>query len=370
MSALTSERVDVLVLVVRRWRLVCTFVLCGLAIGVTYAVMAKPTLWYQATITVLPSQHASEPGTTYPAHVADEQASEVLRIRSVLTSTSVRDAVIDAFELDTRYGTADRQATREVLARRCTTSVDRRSELVTLSCKDESPELAAKLAELFGEEGNRVFERISLSSAREERSFLAGQVERTRRDVDEASRKLREFQRAHRIVDLTEQSRAVISAMAAIKGEVLAKQLELSYLAGFSADDEASVVQLKRQIRGLKRKLAQLEGATGATPAADFFPSAMSVPDLRFELESLVREQRIQETLYMVLLQRYETAKVDEARDTSTFQFLDHATVPTRPLRPRNLRLVALAGICGLAFACAWILVPVWWQRRTIGAPL
>jgi len=374
-----TERFDVLLLVVQRWRLVGAFLLVGLAIGFGYARTAKPTVWFEASIAVVPSQRASESGAQLAGAglVADALASDVQRIKSVLTSNSVGDAVIEKFGLDAHYHTTDRQDTRAILRQRCTVSVDRKSELVALSCKDESAALAAKLADYFGEEGNRVFERISTSSAREERAFLAAQVERTRRDVADVSERLRDFQRAHKIVDLTEQSRAVISAMGAIQGEMLSKQLELSYQAGFAAADESSVLQLKRQIHALKHKLERLETGTtsrGVTaPAvagtrAEFFPPAMDVPDLRFELEALVREQRAQETLYLALMQRFEMAKVNEARDTSTFQFLDHATVPTRPVGPGQMRVVMLAGIVGLALALAWIIVPVWWRCRVEGS--
>jgi len=59
----------------------------------------------------------------------------------------------------------------------------------------------------FGEVGNRVFGRISASSAREERRFLETQVVKARKDVDEASRKLREFQEKHRVIDLVSRAR-------------------------------------------------------------------------------------------------------------------------------------------------------------------
>jgi capsule polysaccharide export protein KpsE/RkpR len=226
-----------------------------------------------------------------------------------------------------------------------------------------------------------VFGRVSASSAREERRFLEEQVLKARTDVDEASQKLRDFQELHKVVDLPEQSKAVISAMASIKGELISKQLELSYLTSFSARTEASVVQLQQQIAIMESKLAQLEKTanpavrtTGAGSAAgsgaiagkpDFFPNAMNVPELRFELEQLMREQKIRETVFSLMTQRHEMAKVDEARDTSTFQILDYPTLPTFRSRP-NRRRIALLGMAGGALlACTMILVPVWFRQRS-----
>jgi tyrosine-protein kinase Etk/Wzc len=359
-----AEPLDVLLLLLRRWRTVAVFTLLGLACGAVYAYLATP--WYAATITVIPSQHAPQgggPGGVAPNGL-DALALDVQRIKSVLVSSAVIDAVADRFALDAHDRTMDRQRMRELLGQRCYAYVDKDPGLVALACEDTSPAFAARMAELFGEEGNRVFGNIFVSSAREERKFLEAQVEKTRRDLAEASRKLREFQRTYKIIDLPEQSKAVISAMATIEGEIVSKQLELSYLAGFSADTESNVVQLKHQLAALAAQLKQLETA-GTTRTSDFFPAAMSVPELRFQLDELVREQKLQETLFFVMNQRYETAKVDEARDTSTFQILEHATVPSQPFKPKRRQLVELGCLMGAALSSAWILVPVWWRRRT-----
>lgn len=354
---------DVPRILLRTWWALVLCAAIGAGIAALYAMTAAS--WYSARITVVPSQASQDAGPhAGRLPVGPEAVSTAAqRIQAVLSSSSVADAVIEKFALERRYDVASRDAARAELAKHCQASVERRSGIISLSCEDRDPRVAVEMAAYFGEVGNRVFGRVSASSAREERHFLEAQVAKTRRDVDEASRKLREFQRAHKIVDLPEQSRAVISAMAALKGELLSKQLELSYQSTFAADDESSVTQLRRQIRILARKLRQLETTPAAT--ADFFPAATRVPELRYELEQLAREQKIQETLFFVLTQRYETAKVDEARDTSTFQILDHPTVPAQPARPHRTRIVMLGAFVGFAAACACILLVAWWRRQT-----
>ena len=68
----------------------------------------------------------------------------------------------------------------------------------------------------------------------------------------------------------------------------------------------------------------------------------------------------------MLMTQRYELAKIDEARDTSTFQILDHPTLPTYRSRPKRTTIMMYGGVVGFALACAWILGPVWWRRRSL----
>lgn len=374
-----ASTLDLVALLARRWRLLAFGAALGALASVAYALLAPP--WYSATLTVVPSQRAQDTAAmSLAARLPpglDSFSTDVQRINAVLQSTSVRDDVIQKFDLGKLYSTENViEKTRSALAEHCVTSADRKSGLVSLTCEDKEPKRAMEMATYFGEVGNRVFGRVSASSAREERRFLEQQVIKARADVEEASQKLRAFQEQHKIVDLPEQSKAVISAMASIKGDLISKQLELSYLTSFSARTEASVVQLRQQIAIMESKLAQLEqthaqATTGAGSGSDassgkpsFFPSALNVPELRFELEQLMREQKIRETVFSLMTQRHEMAKVDEARDTSTFQILDYPTLPTAKSRPKRKKIVVLGFAVGLAFSCTWIILPVWWRRR------
>ena len=373
-----SPELDVVVLLLRRWKTILCIVAVAVAASVGYALLAPA--WYSATLTVVPSQRSQDSAAMQLASKLpigfDTVSTDVQRIQAVLNSTSVADEVIDKFKLDDHYDTAHREQTRRTLGEHCVTNVDRKSSVVSLTCEDKDPQLAMAMATQFGEVGNRVFGRVSASSAHEERRFLEAQVEKARKDVDASSEKLREFQEAHKVIDLPEQSKAVISAMATIQGQIVSKQLELSYLTSFSARTEASVVQLREQLSIMDDKLKQLEtdpavsslGSGAGSGSAGFFPGAMTVPSLRYELEQLIREQKIDETVYFMLMQRFEMAKVDEARDTSTFQILDHPTLPTYRARPDRKKIVGLGGFAGLVIGCAWILLPVWWRRRATRA--
>jgi uncharacterized protein involved in exopolysaccharide biosynthesis len=364
---------DYLLLVVRRWKTLLLFtILGGVAAGV-YAFMAPS--WYSARLTVVPSTRSQESAAMLLASKLpgiDASSADSKRIEAVLTSTSVTDEVIAKFDLQKRYGTAFHEQTRQTVWKHCSTSVDKKSGVVALICEDKDPKVAMEMTAYFGEVGNRVFGRVMTSSAREEVRFLEAQVASARKDVDEASLRLREFQERHKVIDLPEQAKAVISAMASIKGELVSKELELSYLSSFASRTESSVLQLRQQIAIMESKLRQLESAAAkATPAAgsaskgEFFPEAMAVPELRFELEQLLRDQKIKETVFALMTQRLEMARVDAARDTPTFSILDHPTLPTFRSRPIRRKVAMTGAAAGGVAGCAWILLPIWWRRRT-----
>lgn len=377
MSGFSDPARDLVVIIVRRWKTVAIAAVLGAALAIGYGLLSQT--WYAATLTVVPSQKG-EGGlaASLAARLPDALAmtsTDVQRIEAVLNSVSVLDSVIDKFKLKDHYGDQSPEGARNALRAHCWTSLDRKASLVSLTCEDTSPARAREMASYFGEVGNQVFSRISASSAREERRFLETQVVKARKDVDETSRKLRAFQEKNRIIDLPEQSKAVISAMASIQGDMISKQLELSYLNSFAGRGESNVLQLQQQISIMQQKLRQLEEAngvpstqagsgSGAGSAGVFFPNAMTVPALRFELEELVRDEKIQETVYFLMTQRYELAKIDEARDTATFQILDQPTEPTVRYRPKRKQLAMFGFAGGVAVACLLIVLPVWWRRR------
>lgn len=371
----TSPDSDLFLLLLRRWRTLAVVMCLAVAASVGYALFAPK--WYEARIQVMQSQRSHESAAmTLAANLPgalDTLSTDVQRIEAVLSSTTVTDAVIDHLRLDQYYGTSYREETRELLWKHCNTATNLKAGLVTLTCEDRKPEMAMRIAEYFGEVGNNVFGRVSGSAAREEEKFLEKQVAKVRSDVETASQRLRAFQEKNKIVDLSEQSRAVLSAMASMKGELLSKQLELSYLTSFSSRGEAKVVQLQQQIAILDEKLKQMEhsampaasqNASGSGAKADFFPDALDVPELREELENLVREQKTQEALFSLITQRYEMARVEAARDTPTLQILDHATLPTFRARPKRRMVVVVGAGGGALVALSIVLLPQWWRRR------
>jgi tyrosine-protein kinase Etk/Wzc len=367
---------DLLVLLLRRWRPIVVFGVLGFALAAIYALWTQE--WFEARLSVVPSGPSRE--TAAMALAArlpglDALSTDSKRIEAVLDSQSVADAVIEKFKLQPRYGVYIEDV-RSALAKHCTTTLDKKSGVVALVCEDPDPETARAMAAYFGEIGNRVFGRVSASSAHDEAEFLATQVMSARKDVEAAARALRDFQEQHKVIDLPEQAKAVISAMAQMKGELISKQLELSYVSGFAARGESNVIQLQQQIAVLERKLAQLtasheESAAGAgsgsAAGSDFFPNAMTVPGLRFELEQLLRDQKVKETVFALLTQRHEIAKVDAARDTASFQILDHPTLPTMRSRPARRKLALAGGFAGGIAGVLWVVVPVWWRRRLTG---
>jgi|GEM_PF-1509222 len=363
------------------WKRIVSITLLGLAGGVGYAFLAPK--WYTASLSVVPSivpkgGGVSLAGAAAAAGLVDLPidlggGSDVDRVSAIFRSNSVTDAIVKKFDLQTRYREKYLEDTRKELWKHCSTKIDKKPTVVTVECEDKSPEVARAMLLTFAEEANQVARRVATSSAKEERKFLEARVAQAQADLDKVSRALRDFQEKNKVISLPEQAKAIVNSIAAIRAEMIDKQLQLSYVDGFSSAEEGTSEQLRRQVGLLQGKLRSLEEAHQASvppttepPTAKkskagdarntggLFPPAMNVPKLQYEIEQLYRDQKIQETLVLLLTQRYETARVNEARDTSTIQVLDYPVRATKQARPKKVLSSAAGAALGLLIGIAW----------------
>ncbi len=354
----------------------------GMLIALVYVLLAPN--WYRSTLTVVPAtpskgsglsgQIVGALGADLPIDLGNN--ADVERIAAVFESTSVTDAVINKFNLSNRYDEKYVEHARRELWTHCSTRIDRKAKIVALTCEDKDPTFVKDMLTYFGDYGNEVFRRVSTTSASEEVRFLEQRVAEMRREADESARRLREFEEKYKVIDLESQSKAVVSAMASLRSQEISKELQLSYLNSFSSRDESTALQLRQQLSVINAKFRKLEETTAiddptgkpisvasetkghASNVADMFPAALSVPKLRFELEQLYRDRKIRETDLVLLMQRLEIAKVNEARDTSAFQILDRPPMPTYKSRPRRLMALITGWILGMLAGVAWALGP------------
>jgi uncharacterized protein involved in exopolysaccharide biosynthesis len=324
------------------WKRVLAFAGVFTLLAALYAFIAPK--WYESTMQVMPAAADQSSGLLGAAaslmgnvgiDLPGGPSADSDKIDEVLQSRSVTDAVIEKFGLLQRYQMfsftrPSIERTRKKVWDHCKTEVDRKSGAVALTCEDKDPVQAQKMTEYMGEVANNVFRRISAGAAGEQRRFLEVRVAQVRKDLDAASQRLREFQETHKVIDLGAQSQAVVAEMAALQGDIISKQMQLGYMKTFSTADEASAVQLRQVIK--------------------------DVPRLRFQLEELFREQKIQETLFLLLTQQYEMAKISEARNASQFQILDSPPVASRPSRPDPIIAVPAGLFVGLLLGVTWVL--------------
>jgi succinoglycan biosynthesis transport protein ExoP len=111
-------------------------------------------------------------------------------------------------------------------------------------------------------------------------------------------------------------------------------------------DLRRGLVSGQATIVGLEARLLALENSrnTAQTELA-------SIPPKEMDIARLVRNQRVNEEIYVMLRSKYEEMRISEAMKVSGIYVVDEAIVPTTPVKPRKLLNTAIAGILGLFVA-------------------
>ncbi len=299
------------------------------------------------------------------------QSSGALFI-GILNSETVQDALIDRFQLKKLYHDTKIEDARNALAEHTNVSEDRKSGIVSISVVDHDPQRAAAMAQAYVVELDRLVAQVSTSSARRERIFLEGRLQKVKSDLDAAARNFSDFASRNTAIDIPAQGKAMVEAAAVLQGQLIAAQAELSGLQQVYTGNNVRVRAAEARIQELQAKLNEIGGAgTQGELESDhsLYPSIRKLPLLGVPYADLFRETKIQETVYELLTQQYELAKVQEAKEIPTVKVLDEATVPTKKSFPPRTMIVELGTMLGISLAMAWIVGKTRWDAVHVTDP-
>jgi capsule polysaccharide export protein KpsE/RkpR len=309
-------------------------------------------------------------------------ASDVLGLKSssdvfvgVLGSGTVADRMIEQFDLKKVYHSDHKEDLRKALSAHTAVSVERKSQIISITVTDHSPERAAAMAQAYVEELNKLMADLSTSSARRERIFLEGRLEKVNKDLEDAERDFSQFASKNTAVDVKEQAKAMVTAAAQLQGEMIAAQSQYEGLRQIYTDSNPRVRTIKARIDELQHQLDKLggkgESATNveSAPGDSFYPSIRKLPLLGVTYADLYRRTRIQEAVLEVLTKEYELAKVQEAKEIPTVKVLDPAPIPDRKSFPPRLLIMFVGTLMALIAVSVWILGSDIWDSADAGDP-
>ncbi len=144
----------------------------------------------------------------------------------------------------------------------------------------------------------------------------------------------------------------------------------------YSTPENPEMVLIEAEINATRRELyRELAGFYDATVAnlmvetsayqaqLDVAEEILSELDLRLEefppeerhLIELERDRDVQESIYLVITQELEQARIQQMREETPFTVLDEALVPTKPVRPR--KFVLTGGTLGISLFLSLIII-------------
>jgi uncharacterized protein involved in exopolysaccharide biosynthesis len=351
----------------RRRVLVAAILFTSLAgtFGVSTLVLPK---MYESTATLLPQLDSKEGGglaalltATGAGGMAQNLGASLPNMPTtptdvfvaILKSRVMADEVIAKFGLMALYDERTMHDTRAELAERVRIAVSK-EKVIKVTVEDANPQRAADIAAHFVAGLDRLNRTLNVSKAGQNRAFLERRLNETMETMAKAEEALRDFQAKNKAVAVEAQSKAMIEAAAMIQGQITAQEVQLQVMEGYLSPDNPDLSRVRSSIEELRKQLGLMEsgkGAKGAPVGGRLHPAMITVPDLALQYGRLLRELKVQETLYALLTSQYEQAKITEARDTPTVQVLDPPVPADKQSKPRPVLYTALAGLAGLCLA-------------------
>ena len=279
---------------------------------------------------------------------------------AILKSRTMAQDQVDRFKLMEYYKAKYAEAAIKALQGATDISVSREG-VISVKVADKDPKLAADIANAYVVNLDRMFAKLGTTDASRQRAFVAERLETTERALRQAEDALKRFQEKHEAIVIQEQAKTALETSARLKGEIIANEVALEVMRSFATESNPQLQQQKRRVEEMKRQLGQMEyGAGMEVPFGEGNPSGSrraiqvpftKMPELGTELVRLIRDVKVQETVYTLLTQQFEQAKIMEARDTPVVQVLDRAVPAERKSRPSTILNMAIAGTLSLFVA-------------------
>jgi uncharacterized protein involved in exopolysaccharide biosynthesis len=290
---------------------------------------------------------------------------------SILQSRTVQDRLVQRFDLKHVYWDRLDVDARKDLAERTGISEDRKSGVITISVTDRDPHRATAMAQAYVDELNRLSAELSTSAAHRERVFLEERLQAVKQDLNQAAVDFSQFSSKNTAIDIKEQARAMVEAVAQLQGELIAAESEQKGLEAIYSSTNPRVLAVRARITELRTQLDKLGGGAGeaATPGETAYPSIRQLPLLGVKYADLYRETKIQEAVYETLTQQYELAKVQEAKETPRVKVLDAPSFPERRSFPPRTSIAFMCGVFGFAAGVFWLIVRHRWQQTEARDP-
>ena len=358
---------DILVLLAGRKRFLVRFVLGAAVLGTVVAFLLP--VRYEAKVTLLPPSQNSSVGSSLLGQLGNlgslgslasltglSMKNPADMYLAFLTSRTVEDAMINRFDLMKEYHEKRISDTRKELERRTTAAAGTKDGLIRLSIEDRDPKRAAELANGYVEEFRKLSASLAITEAARRRLFFGLQLQDAKDNLTKAEEAMRKTQQSTGVLQIDSQARSLIEAAAILRGQVVAKQVQIQSMQSFAADDNPELILAKQQLAALESQLQKVAGSATDT-GSDINLSKGRVTESGMEYVRRYRDLKYHETVYELLAKEFEVAKLDEAREGSIIQVVDAAVPPDKRSFPPRMLIVIGVTILAFLFAGFWIVL-------------
>lgn len=347
---------DLAIVLAKRKKLVLGLPVVVAVLAVVYSLML-PNI-YTATTRILPPAQAQSAASAMLAQLGGlagalgagsgmKSPNDVYL--AMLKSRTIADALIERFDLNSRFEQKFQSATRAVLDG-ATKIASGKDSVITVEFDDKDPKFAADIANAYVEELKKLMGRLAVTEASQRRLFFEEQLHAAYDNLTKAEVSAKQGIERNGLTNVEAQGRSMLETTARLRGMISAKEVQIASMRGFAAERNPDLIKAQQELSALRTELTKMEGTHGGV---DLIASS----GRGFENLKRLRDVKYYETIVELLAKQYEMAKIDEAKDAAVIQVLDKAIEPDRKSKPKRSQIVILATLAAGVVAVLWAFI-------------
>lgn len=278
----------------------------------------------------------------------------------LLHSGTIEGALAERFELQKVYSKRYRQDALKKLAHRTDVTQDRKSGVITIVVTDTDRQRARDMAQAYLDQLDSLLIRVNTSAARREREFIEQRLVTVQNDLEKAQVALSDFASKNTTLDIKEQTKAMVEAGAKLQAQLIVAHAEADSLGQFYGEGNVRMRAANARAAELERELKKLGGSADESGEAidsdALYPSLRQLPVLAVRWADLYRQVKVKETVYDLLTEQYELARIEEVKSVPSVRVIDPPSWPEKKSFPPRLILILVLTSLSV-FTAAMILV-------------
>jgi len=314
---------------------------------------------YTATVILLPPQQKSSLSEMFASQVGSlgglaSLAGGSLGIKNpndmyvaMFKSQTVEDGMIQRFGLMQEYHERYLSDARKKFEGYATVDGSGKDGLIHISVEDHDPKRAAELANGYVDEFRDLSEHMAITEAAQRALFFKQQLDQANENLVKAEDALVQTEKKTGIIQVDAQARALIESAASLNAQIAAKEVQIQGIRAYATSDNAQLVRAEQELDGLRAQLAKLGGSQDVSAGGIIVPKGL-VPTASLEYVRKVRDVKYYDTIFNILAQQFELAKLDEAKEGALIQVVDAATPPDKKSSPKRALIVIASTLLGL----------------------
>lgn len=254
----------------------------------------------------------------------------------MLNSETIKDSVIDKFNLQNVYNEKYRVDTYKTLNKYVDISSGKKDGIISITVFDKDPKRATEMANYYVDELSRLAAHLNITDATTNKEFLQKRLVEAKADLAKSEEQLRLFQSKNKMLDVSDQAKATIEGIALLKAQLSSLEVQLATLSRQFTDNSQEVKTIKSSIKNLKVQISKMEG----TGTGGVIPNIGSVPSLGQQYLKIMREYKIQEAIVELLTKQYEMTDLSASKDIVSIQVIQKARIPDKKSKPKRVIII------------------------------